>query len=480
MMRAFLTKPKAVEEATLASPTGEQPHSASEFESNSALPQNDPDTAVVTDEIFTGYISDVEEDVDEETEGSRQVGGVGDAVGHDTEGLAGDASHTSSRNSQEWEDVYEGPFRVQNPLPLKRQRHDVPIRSVWKRRRLEVEVKLKEALIAIEKLIASKKKTVFEAGRNSLQAYQARAIQSHLHMVLRNGRKHIEASERAAESQGFAAKWGGRLVRQWVRKWVAKRELPVSSRGAHGKVYSLLDDPAVRAELRSYLRSNKWSIDPAKLAEFVKAKSIPTAAEKYIRQVVDEEMPRGLKKYMEMELFPRVQYRKVGKGITLETARQFLHKEGFRFTEHKKALYYDGHERPDVVEYRQDVFLPAMEEYRRRLVEYTVGNVGKELEKKPANYVETRLVLVPHDEMTVQQNDGKKRSWVLNSEHALKKKGVGRGIHVSGVICATKGYIMDAEQTMEYGKNYEGYWTGELFVKQVNLSSSSLSQLMLL
>ena len=57
---------------------------------------------------------------------------------------------------------------------------------------------------------------------------------------------------------------------------------------------------------------------------------------------------------------------------------------------------------------------------------------------------------------------------------------VGWGIHVSGVICATKGYIMDAEQTMEYGKNYEGYWTGELFVKQVNLSCSSLSQLMLL
>jgi len=56
-------------------------------------------------------------------------------------------------------------------------------------------------------------------------------------------------------------------------------------------VYSLLDDPAVRAELRSFLRSNKWSIDPAKLAEFVKVKSIPTTAEKYIHHLVDEEMP---------------------------------------------------------------------------------------------------------------------------------------------------------------------------------------------
>ena len=83
----------------------------------------------------------------------------------------------------------------------------------------------------------------------------------------------------------------------------------------------------------------------------MKVKSIPTAAEKYIHQVVDEEMLRGLKKYMETELFPHIQYRKVGKGITLETAHKFLHKEGFQFIEHKKALYYNGQEQPNVVEY---------------------------------------------------------------------------------------------------------------------------------
>jgi hypothetical protein len=59
-------------------------------------------------------------------------------------------------------------------------------------------------------------------------------------------------------------------------------------------------------------------------------------------------------------------------------------------------------------------------------------------------------------------------SWVLDGEHALKKKGVGRGIHLSGVICVTQGYLIEAGQTLEYGKNYEGYLTGELFVKQVS------------
>ena len=74
-------------------------------------------------------------------------------------------------------------------------------------------------MVAIEKLIESKKND-FVSGQNTLQAYQAHAIQSHLHMVICNQRKHIEALERAAESQGFATRWSGRLVHHWVKKWV--------------------------------------------------------------------------------------------------------------------------------------------------------------------------------------------------------------------------------------------------------------------
>ena len=77
------------------------------------------------------------------------------------------------------------------------------------------------------------------------------------------------------------------------------------------------------------------------------------------------------------------------------------------------------------------------------------------------------MVLIAHDEMTAQANNGKGKSWVLEGEHPLKKKGVGQGIHQSDVICSTVGWLPEASQTLEYGKNYDGYWTGELFVKQV-------------
>ena len=40
---------------------------------------------------------------------------------------------------------------------------------------------------------------------------------------------------------------------------------------------------------------------------------------------------------------------------------------------------------------------------------------------------------------------------------AIEKKGVGHGLHQSDVICSTLGWLKDASQTLEYGKNYDGY-----------------------
>jgi hypothetical protein len=220
---------------------------------------------------------------------------------------------------------------------------------------------LEIGLKQIEKLIRSKHE-VFAAGKNSLQAYCARSIQSYLHIVVHDGRKRIDASERAAESQGFATKWGGRLVRQWAQIWIKPHRLPMSCKGQHMKAFTLLSDPVICTELCAFVRSHKWAICPEKLAEFSKTNLVPAAVKDYLRQAVEREMPRGLKKYMEVELFPRI-HLKVGKGISLRTARRWLHREGFRYIEHKKLLYYNGHERPDVVQYRQDVFLPAMEKY---------------------------------------------------------------------------------------------------------------------
>ena len=399
---------------------------------------------VVTNIVFTGYLSDLSSESDLDVDNS---------------------DNESEDASSGAETLHQHQFRVQQPPPLKWCQLEIPTCIAHQRTWTERQNALKSALDDIEKLIQSKM-DFFDAGQHGLQAYWVHAIQSYLWMVMHNKKSHIEASQQAAESQGFAEKWGGRTVHCWVRKWVEARELPVSSRGHHAKTFSLYDDPAVRDELRSFVRSNKWAINPEKLVEFSKNKMVPTAAKQYIEHITNTEMPRGLKKYMEVELFPHIQL-KPSKGVSLATARCLLRQESFQFQEHKKSLYYDGHEQPDVVEDHQKRFLPAMAKHAAWLVEYVIGDIAEELLKTPANYVERRLVLCAHDKMTAQANDGLKRSWVLDGEQPLQKKGAGHGLHQSDVICSTVGWLQDVSHTLEYGKNYDGYWTGELFVKQV-------------
>ena len=69
----------------------------------------------------------------------------------------------------------------------------------------------------------------------------------------------------------------------------------MSLTGHHAKTYSLLSDPSITVELRTYMRSNKWALDPEKLATFIKNQLIPAEAENYAHKIIDNEMPSGLK-----------------------------------------------------------------------------------------------------------------------------------------------------------------------------------------
>jgi hypothetical protein len=98
-----------------------------------------------------------------------------------------------------------------------------------------------------------------------------------------------------------------------------------------------------------------------------------------------------------------------------------MHREGFRYIKHQKGIYVDGHERPDVAEYRQKVFIPAIRSYQPRIVEYEVGNCTKEVSKATTN--EQPIEILFHGESAFQAHDAQEKSWVLDSQHQLFKKG---------------------------------------------------------
>ena len=140
-------------------------------------------------------------------------------------------------------------------------------------------------------------------------------------------------------------------------------------------------------------------------------------------------MPHGLKKYLKNEILPEFHLKPGGKGFSLSTMQRLMLNEDCTYMEHKKAVYYDGHEQPDVVKDRQKHFIPQFAALHHQIVRYVAGNVKQAVEHHVGdpniNFVETRLVLCAHDETAAQANDGLKWSWVLNGEQPLCKKGQG-------------------------------------------------------
>jgi len=315
----------------------------------------------------------------------------------------------------------------------------------------------------LEKKVMSKDHGVGKTGRkqeweSALQFRRATSLIVFYNLMVHDSKSRIEASGLAAVALGKARSHGGRSIRKWARVFEKTGELPSSQRGAHSKVFSLLSLPEVAHAMRAYLRSNKWSMTPTLLAQYSAGTMAPATAKEYAREIAEQEMPKGLSKYVTEEIFPRFGT-KVQGGIKPRTARRWMYREGFRYMKHQKGIYVDGHERPDVVEYRQKVFIPAIRSYQPRIVEYEVGNCTKEVGKVLAN--ERPIEILFHDESAFQAHDAQEKSWVLDSQHQLRKKGVGRGIHRSDFIGPTGGWCKEAGVQIKYGKNYDGYWTGD-------------------
>lgn len=437
------------------------------------------------DKVFDGYLSDITEDAEDycneeeiadqwyedeldvpevtvvETTGHGGSSEEGQPVTVTT--AASQASTISGSSDQNSDSSTDG-----SPTP-KRRRLDIPAREARALAVRKVRALRESALKDMNRLLSSQRQQ-FEAGNNGLQARRARTIQSCLHMMVHGNRGMMGASQVAAEANGFSVGWGARLARKWTQAWIRDRALPTSHRGQHAKIASIFSEPAVRAAMSSYMWSHKWSMNPAKLKMLLNNELSPEEARDYAQTIVSQEMPQGLKNFVETTILPRSQLKPSRLGLSLATMRRVMLREGFSFMEHKKSVYFDGHERPDVVEDRQNRFIPAIEKIRPRIVKYSVQDVTKEIPFDPATDTSETppIVLVAHDEMTAQAHDGVKRSWVLDGEMPLKKKGPGRGIHQSDFICSTVGWLKDASVTLEYGKNYDGFWNGELFVKQVS------------
>ena len=137
----------------------------------------------------------------------------------------------------------------------------------------------------------------------------------------------------AASKAGHIVGYSERSIRSWHTDFYSnKREFEESLRGKHSRPY-VLDDEICRKKALPWLHERAYdkaqpSMTAATFANWVNSDLLPNSV-----------LPPG---------FPR--------SITPRTARKWLHDLGFTPQLNKMGLYYDGHEREDVVEYRRIYF----------------------------------------------------------------------------------------------------------------------------
>ena len=163
-------------------------------------------------------------------------------------------------------------------------------------------------------------------------------------------------------------------------------------------------------------------------------------------------------------------------SISERTARKWLAKLGWIYSRDKKG-YIDGHEREDVVDYRNNIFIPKMKALAPYLEEY--GDDGEIPKEYPDGI---RKVLVTHNESTFNTNDDKQYHWKKKGTEPLKPKSKGKGLMVSEFLTAAQGrlhcinedsagnrHITSTTEIIQYGsgKNDDGWWTAEKMVEQV-------------
>ncbi|KIJ23733.1 hypothetical protein M422DRAFT_275620 [Sphaerobolus stellatus SS14] len=264
------------------------------------------------------------------------------------------------------------------------------------------------------------------------------------------------ASLKAAQRLGRGPYFARQL--QELEPYVLKfRQLPPSKKRAQYQQVTLLDNENILQNVREYLAALKiGSVTPLKFMHHMNSVILPSLG------------------------FPGSKT-----SISESTAHRWLIKLGYQNKEVKKDLYIDGHERPDVVEARNQ-YLQKLDSYRHLMP--TVDESTLEVTYPILKSREKLHIIIHYDEMSVATNEQRRRVWLTEGQQPLWKKGNGRSIYVSDFILETTGRIVlppdevkkqkilpleqqlkttDARVIIHPGKNGDPWWDNSQLMKQI-------------
>ena len=106
---------------------------------------------------------------------------------------------------------------------------------------------------------------------------------------------------------------------------------------------------------------------------------------------------------------------------------------GWEYKDNSKNIYFDGHEREDVVAYRQQ-FLRQWAELRKQMASYEGEKLDQVISPVLPHDI-PEIVPVTHDELIFYANDDVVKAWGPADESRIRRKSQGLSIHVSDFLC---------------------------------------------
>ena len=226
-------------------------------------------------------------------------------------------------------------------------------------------------------------------------------------------------------------------LREWAREFIDDQdELPENNYGKGSK--SAIDDEDFAQDIHLHLQG---------IGKYVKAEDI-------VRYCERPDVLGRLKRT---------------KTISLATAQRWVVRMGYRWKKNHRGQYVDGHERTDVVEYRQKIFLPAMKALEERSRHWSEEH-GWDI--SPGVY--RAIVIWFHDESTFYAHDRRQSGWYHKGATPMPyKKGEGASLMIADFVSADYGWLQSPDGAesacvvFRAGVRREGYFTSEDILEQV-------------
>ncbi|KAI3998438.1 hypothetical protein K525DRAFT_214660, partial [Schizophyllum commune Loenen D] len=194
-------------------------------------------------------------------------------------------------------------------------------------------------------------------------------------------------------------------ILRMARAYIENREvLPINPYGQWTE--SMLADEDLTNEVTLHLQELKDNVTAEKLTLFLRR---PEIKEKY----------------------------QIDRDVSVRTARRYLNQLGYRFVEAKKGQYSDGHERADVVYYRNYVYLPRIEHLYSRCRAWDSDGTPVE---GPLNEGK-QVIIWYHDETIFYAHDRRRRAWRHKEDIRPYQKGDGVSLMIADYISADFGWL---------------------------------------